>query len=207
VTSKPANRPTHQSRSPGALGAGRPSPLRRLAPIIGFLAAVLVLAELCDREGLFEAAGRRMAAGARGRPVALLGLVFVVGSVVTATLSLDATVVLLTPVVFGTASRLLLRPKPHVYACTHLANSASLLLAALRVVVRAVSDGGLGRLVDLARWPPCCGAGCCTSVTPSRPPPSSSALGPSPCPILLVWPDQTPAVASIPPPPPRPPRP
>jgi arsenical pump membrane protein len=102
--------------------------LRSLAPTIGFLAAVLVLAELCDREGLFEAAGRGMAAGAHGRPMALLGLVFLIGSAVTATLSLDATVVLLTPVVFATAVRLQLRPKPHVYACTHLANSASLLL-------------------------------------------------------------------------------
>lgn len=45
-----------------------------------------------------------------------------------AVLSLDATVVLLTPVVFGTAARLRLRAKPHVYACTHLANSASTLL-------------------------------------------------------------------------------
>jgi arsenical pump membrane protein len=60
--------------------------------------------------------------------VALLGLVFVAGSAITAVLSLDATVVLLTPVVFATAVRLQLRPKPHVYACTHLANSASLLL-------------------------------------------------------------------------------
>ena len=48
-------------------------------------------------------------------------------SVVTAVLSLDATVVLLTPVVFATVARLRLRAKPHVYACTHLANSASLL--------------------------------------------------------------------------------
>ena len=53
---------------------------------------------------------------------------FLVGSAVTAVLSLDATVVLLTPVVFATAARLQLRPKPQVYACTHLANSASLLL-------------------------------------------------------------------------------
>jgi len=75
--------------------------LRRLGPTIGFLAAVLLLAELCDREGLFDAAGRRMAAAARGRPVALLGLVFLVGAAVTAVLSLDATVVLLTPVVCG----------------------------------------------------------------------------------------------------------
>jgi nucleotide-binding universal stress UspA family protein len=29
----------------------------------------------------------------------------------------------------------------------------------------------------------------------------------APCPVLLVWPDQTPPVASIPPPPPHPPRP
>jgi arsenical pump membrane protein len=87
-----------------------------------------VLAELCEREGLFQAAGRRMAGASKGRPVAPLGLVFVVGAAVTAALSLDATVVLLTPVVFQTAVRLRLRPKPHVYACTHLANSASLLL-------------------------------------------------------------------------------
>ena len=53
---------------------------------------------------------------------------FVAASTVTATLSLDATVVLLTPVVFATAVRLGARPRPHLYACTHLANSASLLL-------------------------------------------------------------------------------
>jgi len=102
--------------------------LAELAPTIGFLAAVLVLAELCDREGLFEAAGHWIARASRGSPVALLGLTFVTGSAVTAALSLDTTVVLLTPVVFATAARLKLRPKPHVYACNHLANSASLLL-------------------------------------------------------------------------------
>ncbi len=99
-----------------------------LGPTIGFLAAVLVLANLCDRYGLFKAAGWWMAAGSRGRPVSLLALVFAAASVVTAVLSLDATVVLLTPVVFATVARLRLRAKPHVYACTHLANSASLLL-------------------------------------------------------------------------------
>jgi arsenical pump membrane protein len=102
--------------------------LASLGPTVGFLAAVLLLAELSEREGLFAAAGQRMASAARGRPVVLLGLVFCVGAAVTAVLSLDATVVLLTPVVFATALRLRLRPKPQVYACTHLANSASLLL-------------------------------------------------------------------------------
>jgi arsenical pump membrane protein len=119
--------------------------LRGLGPTLAFLAAVLVLAELCDREGVFEAAGRRMAAGARGRPVALLGLVFAVGSAVTAVLSLDATVVLLTPVVFATAARLRLRPKPHVYACTNLANTASLLLPVSNLTnLLAFRASGLG---------------------------------------------------------------
>jgi arsenical pump membrane protein len=101
---------------------------RSLAPTIGFLAAVLLLATFADRFGLFEAAGSWMATGSRGRPVTLLALVFAVASTVTAVLSLDATVVLLTPVVFATVARLHLRSKPPVYACTHLANSASLLL-------------------------------------------------------------------------------
>ena len=100
----------------------------RLGPVIGFLAAVLVLAQLCDDEGLFRACGGWMARSAAGRPRRLLLAVFVLASVVTAVLSLDAAVVLLTPVVFATAARLGARPRPHVYACTHLANTASLLL-------------------------------------------------------------------------------
>ncbi|MEU7023745.1 SLC13 family permease [Streptomyces sp. NPDC046203] len=100
----------------------------RLGPVIGFLAAVLVLAKLCDDEGLFHACGAWMARTAAGRPRRLLGQVFVLASAITAVLSLDATIVLLTPVVFATAARLGARPKPHVYACTHLSNTASLLL-------------------------------------------------------------------------------
>ncbi|GAA0592687.1 SLC13 family permease [Streptomyces crystallinus] len=100
----------------------------RLGPVIGFLAAVLVLAQLCDEEDLFQACGAWMARTAAGRPRRLLVQVFAAASVITAVLSLDATIVLLTPVVFATAARLGARPKPHVYACTHLSNTASLLL-------------------------------------------------------------------------------
>jgi arsenical pump membrane protein len=100
----------------------------RLGPVIGFLAAVLVLAQMCEDEGLFRACGDWMARRSGGRPRRLLRQVFAAASAITAVLSLDATVVLLTPVVFSTAARVGTRPKPHVYACTHLANSASLLL-------------------------------------------------------------------------------
>jgi len=99
-----------------------------LGPTIGFLAALLVLADGCREAGLFEAFGAAMANGSRGDPRRLLAMVFAVAAATTAVLSLDATVVLLTPVVFATASRLRARARPHVYACSHLANSASLLL-------------------------------------------------------------------------------
>ncbi|WP_042387275.1 SLC13 family permease [Streptacidiphilus melanogenes] len=115
-----------------AFGAVTPahalSEASRLGPVIGFLAAVLVLAQLCADEGLFEACGAWMARSAAGRPRRLFVQVFAFASVTTAVLSLDATVVLLTPVVFATTARLEARPKPHVYACAHLSNSASLLL-------------------------------------------------------------------------------
>ncbi|GDY30084.1 SLC13 family permease [Gandjariella thermophila] len=100
----------------------------RLGPVVGFLAAVLVLAHLCDAEGLFRACGDWMARAAAAKPRRLLVQVFVTAALITAVLSLDATVVLLTPVVFATAARVGVRPKPHVYACTHLSNTGSLLL-------------------------------------------------------------------------------
>ncbi|WP_030673843.1 arsenic transporter [Streptomyces rimosus] len=102
--------------------------VRTLLPVVGFLAAVLVLAHLCAREGLFEAAGAALARRCAGRPRLLLAGVFVLAAAVTAVLSLDATVVLLTPVIVATAAHARARARPHLYACAHLANSASLLL-------------------------------------------------------------------------------
>jgi len=102
--------------------------LLALVPTLVFLAGVLLLAHLCQAEGLFDWLGHLVATRAGARPVRLLGWVVGVAAVTTAVLSLDATIVLLTPVVFVTASRAGLRPKPYAYATSHLANSASLLL-------------------------------------------------------------------------------
>jgi arsenical pump membrane protein len=92
--------------------------LGQLGPTVGFLAAVLLLAYLAGRHGVFEYVGAVLPRRH------LLAAVFVAAALTTAALSLDATVVLLTPVVMTAAAR----SKPHVYACAHLANSASLLL-------------------------------------------------------------------------------
>ncbi|GIJ45253.1 arsenic transporter [Virgisporangium aliadipatigenens] len=116
-----------------------------LAPTVGFLAAVLLLAHLADAHGVFRYAAAVAARAGAGRPVRLLGAVFAVAASVTAVLSLDATVVLLTPVVFATAARLEVRARPHVYACTHLANSASLLLPVSNLTnLLAFAASGLG---------------------------------------------------------------
>jgi arsenical pump membrane protein len=100
----------------------------RLLPVVGFLATVLVLAKLCADEGLFQAAGVAMARRSYGDPRKLLGTVFVIAAATTVVLSLDATVVLLTPVVLATGRTLGSPARPHAYAGAHMANTASLLL-------------------------------------------------------------------------------
>jgi arsenical pump membrane protein len=137
-------------------GSDAAAEAERLGPVIGFLIAVLVLAYLCDDDGLFRACGAWMARSSGGRPRRLLAQVFVIASVTTAVLSLDATVVLLTPVVFATAARLDMRARPHMYACTHLANSASLLLPVsnlTNLLAFAASGLAFGRFAALMALP------------------------------------------------------
>ena len=121
--------------------------VQQLLPVVGFLAAVLVLAQLCDDEGLFRAAGAAMARSTDGNSRRLLARVFVIGAVTTAVLSLDATVVLLTPVVLATTRALWVPARPHAYATAHLANTASLLLPVSNLTnLLAFSAAGLSFL-------------------------------------------------------------
>lgn len=99
-----------------------------LGSTVAFLAALLVLSEGCRRLQVFETLGRYMGSAAQGQPQRLFALVFAASIAVTVILGLDPTVVLLTPIALITAKRLRADPKPSAYACTHLANSASLLL-------------------------------------------------------------------------------
>jgi len=100
----------------------------QILPTLAFLSAILLVSHLAAKEGVFTWLGGKLAETCRGEPRPLLLLTFTAAALVTAVLSLDATVVLLTPVVLVTATQLKLAPRPHVYACAHLANSASTLL-------------------------------------------------------------------------------
>src|SRR5690242_1504660 len=102
--------------------------LDRTGPVLLFLIAITVLAELADLAGVFDVAAHRAARVARGRTLALFGLVVVLATATTVLLSLDTTAVLMTPVVLALAQQLELDPMPFAFTTVWLANTASLLL-------------------------------------------------------------------------------
>ncbi|MCW2789547.1 MAG: arsenic transporter [Aeromicrobium sp.] len=97
--------------------------LGSLAGIVAFLVAMMVLAQACADEGLFEIIGGHVAQYAAGSSTRLLAWAVGLAAAVTAVLSLDATVVLLTPVLLAASAR-----RSYAYASVRLANSGSTLL-------------------------------------------------------------------------------
>ena len=102
--------------------------VRHLGPVVIFLVTILVVGDVCRRSGVFDAAAGWVRRLGRDRPVPLFTGVFLLAALVTTTLSLDATVVLLTPVVLAAAAAAGVSARPGAHACLRMANSASLLL-------------------------------------------------------------------------------
>ncbi|MGW6276332.1 SLC13 family permease [Kribbella sp. NPDC055071] len=100
----------------------------RIAPVLVFLIAVTVIAELADKAKVFDVAAREAAHLARGRVWRLWLLVVVLATVLTIVLSLDTCAVLLTPVVLAMARQLDVPPKLFAFTTVWLAGTASLLL-------------------------------------------------------------------------------
>ncbi len=92
------------------------------------LVGMMALSAVAERAGFFDWAASVTARAGGGRVFTLYGFVFLVGTLVTATLSLDATAIVLTPIVYGMAVRLRLDPLPFMFACVYTANTASLFL-------------------------------------------------------------------------------
>ena len=93
-----------------------------------FLVTILVVGDVCARAGVFVQGARLVSRLGHGRPVALMTGVFLLAATVTTVLSLDATVVLLMPVVVGAALTVGADPWPNAHTSLRMANSASLLL-------------------------------------------------------------------------------
>ena len=99
----------------------------RVWPILLFVIAITIVAELAATAGVFDVAADFLARLARGR-ASLWLLVVLLAVVVTAFLSLDTTAVLLTPVVVAVARTHRLDPLPFAFTTVWLANTASLVL-------------------------------------------------------------------------------
>ena len=108
------------------------SAVEQLAPVVAFLVTILVVSDVCARAGVFRAAAQRVSRWSAGRATRLFTGIFLLAALVTVTLSLDATVVLLTPVVLAAGLTHAAEPaggdEPGTWACLRMANSASLLL-------------------------------------------------------------------------------
>lgn len=100
----------------------------RIAPILLFLAAVIVLAELVKEAQVFDVIAARLAMAGRGDYVALFLLCTAFASLVTMFLNLDTTAVLLTPVMLALAARTGIAALPLAMTTVWLANTASLFL-------------------------------------------------------------------------------
>ncbi|WP_432893875.1 SLC13 family permease [Kribbella sp. CA-245084] len=102
--------------------------VERIAPVLVFLIAVTVIAELADQAKVFDVAAREAAHLARGRVWRLWLLVVALATGLTIVLSLDTCAVLLTPVVLSMARQLDIPPKLFAFTTVWLAGTASLLL-------------------------------------------------------------------------------
>lgn len=140
---------------------------QRVGPILGFLAAITVVAELADAAAVFDVAAVGAARVARRRTPLLFALIVVLGAVTTIVLSLDTTAVLLTPVVLALADRLELPAEPFAMTTVWLANTASLLLPVSNLTnLLAVDQLHLSAVGFAARmWLPALVAIAATTVT------------------------------------------
>ena len=105
----------------GALGL-------RVAPVLGFVVAITIVAELARDAGVFDVLAQRLARWGRGRVIALWASVVALAVVSTVFLSLDTTAVIVTPVVVVLAQSIGVSPLPFALATVWLANTASLAL-------------------------------------------------------------------------------
>ncbi|MDP4508465.1 ArsB/NhaD family transporter [Nonomuraea turcica] len=99
-----------------------------IGPLLIFLVAIIVLAELTKEAQVFDAIAARMAVLGRGNYAALFFLCVAFASFVTIFLNLDTTAVLLTPVMLALAPKARIAALPLAMTTIWLANTASLLL-------------------------------------------------------------------------------
>jgi arsenical pump membrane protein len=93
-----------------------------------FLIGMMLLSEVARKEGLFDWLATQAVRHARGSAKRLFLIIYVVGILVTAFLSNDATAVVMTPAVYAATEAAQVEPLPYLFICAFVANAASFVL-------------------------------------------------------------------------------
>jgi arsenical pump membrane protein len=93
-----------------------------------FFLGMMALSALAEAAGLFDWLAAQAARFARKSAARLFLNVFLLGSLISAVLSNDATALILTPIVYVLVTKLRLPVLPYLFACTFIADTASFLL-------------------------------------------------------------------------------
>lgn len=102
--------------------------MRKGLDVYLFLIGMMLIAELAQREGLFDYLAAVAVEHARGSPHRLFLLIYAVGILVTVFLSNDATAIVLTPAVYAATRAAGAAPLPYLLVCAFIANAASFVL-------------------------------------------------------------------------------
>jgi arsenical pump membrane protein len=114
--------------------AGIVDPLQAVQMLLGnwniffFFLGMMALSALAERAGFFDWLAMQAARLAKGETRLLFLNVLLLGALISAFLSNDATALILTPVVYTLVTRLRVSALPFMYACTFIADTASFLL-------------------------------------------------------------------------------
>jgi len=131
-----------------------------------FFLGLMGVSALADRAGVFDALALLAARWGGGHTRRLYLAIFLLGAVITAFLSNDATALILTPVVYALVTRLRLPPLPFMFATTFIADTASFLLPVSNPINLLVlgNSVGLGLFLRALLLPSLCAIAINTTV-------------------------------------------
>lgn len=98
------------------------------ADVLIFLAGMMLVTGVVERAGVIEIVAERIARVCGSNIHTLYIAMFILAALVTATMSLDITIILVTPILFAITRRRGIDPIPFLFACAFVANIGSLIL-------------------------------------------------------------------------------
>lgn len=147
--------------------AGVPALILETGDVLLFLLGMLALTGIVERARLFDIIAELCAQWSGGNGRVLFVFLYALGALVTTFLSLDVTVILLTPIVLALTSRRNIDPIPFLFASVFVANVVSLALPVSNLTNLLVYDGldlGFRDFAAAMWWPNLAAAVSCLAV-------------------------------------------